>query len=176
MAITETRCYCIEYLFAAIANTDSSRFLSPGSMLELNIWTFLCNVLERPKIHLKIQLFVSVAVISAGKDSQPQLIYTFPFGLGILELCLTSVTFKDFMVLQRNFIDHNNNVTKNKNATPFLQKTRATPSISPLSLFFFFYLGAGVTSNGWIVEYLVNARHVMGAVLSEPFFQFMNPF
>lgn len=58
-----------------------------------------------------IELLVSVAVISAGKASQPQLTYTFPFGLGILDLCLTFVTFKDFMVLQCNFVDHNNNVT-----------------------------------------------------------------
>lgn len=106
-----------------------------------------------------IELLISVAVISVGKVSQWQLIYTFPCGRKILDLCLTFVTFKDFMLLQCNFVDHNNNVTKKEKAAQCLQKTKATPSLSMLSLFFFFYLGAGVTSSRWTVEYLVNARH-----------------
>lgn len=59
-----------------------------------------------------IGLFASAAVISAGKDSQLQLIYTFPLGPGALDLYLSFDEFKENMVLQRNFVDHNNNVTE----------------------------------------------------------------
>ncbi|KAL7911477.1 MFS general substrate transporter [Trichoderma velutinum] len=103
--------------------------------------------------------FISAAVASAGKVPRWYLFYTFPLGLGVLNLCLTCVAFRDSMGLQHTSADHNDNTTKNEDATRLIKKTTATLSVWLLSLFFFFYLGAGVTTSGWAVEYLVNVRH-----------------
>lgn len=118
--------------------------------------------------------FVSTAVASAGEVSRWYLFYTFPLGLGVINLALTCVAFRDTLGFQRKTVASenrgrtiggeaversNDEVSRNKEATQLIKKTTSTPSVWLLSLFFFFYLGSVLTSGGWVVEYLVNVRH-----------------
>lgn len=119
--------------------------------------------------------FVSTAVASAGEVSRWYLFYTFPLGLGVVNLVLTCVAFRDTLGLQRKSVasesqgrtldqaaaaePSNEAVSRNKEATQLIKKTASTPSVWLLSLFFFFYLGSVLTAGGWVVEYLVNVRH-----------------
>ncbi|RFU81655.1 mfs transporter [Trichoderma arundinaceum] len=118
--------------------------------------------------------FVSTAVASAGESSRWYLFYTFPLGLGVVNLALTCVAFRDALGLQRKTaaseshgrtigdeaVHHGDDaVSRNKDATQLIKKTTSTPSVWLLSLFFFFYLGSVLTAGGWVVEYLVNVRH-----------------
>ncbi|KAL7930787.1 MFS general substrate transporter [Trichoderma chlorosporum] len=117
--------------------------------------------------------FVSTAVASAGEVSRWYLFYTFPLGLGVVNLTLTCVAFRNTLGLQHKAVESENNgrtlggtvengndtVSRNKEATQLIKKTARTPSVWLLSLFFFFYLGAVLTAGGWVVEYLVNVRH-----------------
>ncbi|EGR47476.1 uncharacterized protein TRIREDRAFT_79202 [Trichoderma reesei QM6a] len=101
--------------------------------------------------------FVSTAVASAGEVSRWYLFYTFPLGLGVMNLVLTCVAFRDTLGLQRK--SSASEISRNKEATQLIKKTASTPSVWLLSLFFFFYLGSVLTAGGWVVEYLVNVRH-----------------
>ncbi|TFA99680.1 Bypass of stop codon protein 6 [Trichoderma ghanense] len=119
--------------------------------------------------------FVSTAVASAGEVSRWYLFYTFPLGLGVVNLVLTCVAFRDTLGLQRKSVASESQgrtlgesaaaepsseaVSRNREATQLIKKTASTPSVWLLSLFFFFYLGSVLTAGGWVVEYLVNVRH-----------------
>jgi fucose permease len=118
--------------------------------------------------------FVSTAVASAGQFSRWYLYYTFPLSLGIINLTLTCIAFRDTLGLRRKtvtsesrgrtiddeVIDQNSQVkSRNKEATQLIRMTTSTPSVWLLSLFFFFYLGSSLTASGWVVEYLVKVRH-----------------
>ncbi|KAM0465889.1 hypothetical protein ACHAPV_000836 [Trichoderma viride] len=113
--------------------------------------------------------FVSTAVASSGQVSRWYLYYTFPLGLGVVNLALTCIAFRDTLGFVRKTatsdnhenpdVDQNAEATsRNKNATQLIKKTISTPSVWLLSLFFFFYLGSALTASGWVVEYLVKAR------------------
>ncbi|PTB62001.1 MFS general substrate transporter [Trichoderma citrinoviride] len=103
--------------------------------------------------------FVATAVASAGEFSRWYLFYTFPLGLGAVNLVLTCVAFRDTLGLRRRSFASDEAVSRNKEAAQLIKKTASTPSVWLLSLFFFFYLGAVLTAGGWVVEYLVNVRH-----------------
>lgn len=112
--------------------------------------------------------FVSTAVASSGQVSRWYLYYTFPLGLGVINLALTCVAFRDtlgFVHKTATSDDHQNSAvgaeaaSRNKNATQLIKKTISTLSVWLLSIFFFFYLGSGLTASGWVVEYLVKVRH-----------------
>ncbi|KAL6806418.1 MFS general substrate transporter [Trichoderma sp. SZMC 28013] len=117
--------------------------------------------------------FVSTAIASAGDVSRWYLFYTFPLALGVVNLALTCVAFRETLGLQQKTItsessgrtlaetaeNPNEAVSRNKEATQLIKKTASTPSVWLLSLFFFFYLGSVLTAGGWVVEYLVNVRH-----------------
>ncbi|KAK1248878.1 hypothetical protein MKX08_007098 [Trichoderma sp. CBMAI-0020] len=113
--------------------------------------------------------FVSTAVASSGQVSRWYLYYTFPLGLGVANLVLTCVAFRDTLGFVRKTaagdnrespdVDHSTEATsRNTNATQLIKQTVSTPSVWLLSLFFFFYLGSVLTAGGWVVEYLVKAR------------------
>ncbi|MCJ1393795.1 hypothetical protein MMC18_006671 [Xylographa bjoerkii] len=48
---------------------------------------------------------------------------------------------------------------RNKAAMSSILETCKLPGVWLLSMFFFFYLGVGITAGGWVVEYLVTIRH-----------------
>ncbi|KAL7952017.1 MFS general substrate transporter [Trichoderma barbatum] len=117
--------------------------------------------------------FVATAIASTGHVSRWYLFYTFPLALGVINLALTLVAFRDTLGLQRKSVpsesrgrtigetveNSNEVVSRNKEATQLIKKTTSTASVWLLSLFFFFYLGSVLTAGGWVVEYLVNVRH-----------------
>ena len=117
--------------------------------------------------------FVSTAVASAGKVSHWYLYYTFPLGLGIINLCLVVVAFWDTFKFKRTAkveesvspqpverpVVENPEGSKNKGAMTLIKKTLSMPSFWIMGMFYFFYLGAALTASGWVVEYLVQVRH-----------------
>ncbi|EHK44471.1 hypothetical protein TRIATDRAFT_223880 [Trichoderma atroviride IMI 206040] len=113
--------------------------------------------------------FVSTAVASSGEVSRWYLYYTFPLGLGVFNLVLTCIAFRDTLGFVRKTVTSDNHespdvdqsteaTSRNTNATQLIKQTVSTPSVWLLSLFFFFYLGSVLTASGWVVEYLVKAR------------------
>lgn len=48
--------------------------------------------------------------------------------------------------------------SRGKNAVGLIVSTLERPSVWLLSGFYFFYIGSQITSNGWVVEYLVQVR------------------
>ncbi|OKP14233.1 Bypass of stop codon protein 6 [Penicillium subrubescens] len=113
--------------------------------------------------------FVATAVASANEDSKWNLFYTFPLGIGVVNMVIVRVSFHDRMKLS----------PKRKRKTPTIAGAEAESesestgraawkeiktilsmrSVWLLSLFFFFFLGAAITAGGWIVEYLVQVRN-----------------
>ncbi|KAI5211909.1 hypothetical protein AUEXF2481DRAFT_2284 [Aureobasidium subglaciale EXF-2481] len=108
----------------------------------------------------------------ASSDSSPwYFFYTIPLGLGVANVILCSVAFRDTLRLKARSSDSapsNDTITtistvaeqvqSEKNALGLIKKTLAQKSFWFLSVFYFFYLGATVTASGWVVEYLVNVR------------------
>ncbi|KAK0386437.1 hypothetical protein NLU13_6274 [Sarocladium strictum] len=119
--------------------------------------------------------FVSTAVASAGQVSKWYLFYTFPLGLGVVNLMLCAYAFRDTMSLRRKHavvapMEQGHDMadaapaaagggdSRNKGALRLIKATLSTPSVWLLSIFFFFYLGSVLTASGWVVEYLVDVR------------------
>ena len=120
--------------------------------------------------------FVSTAVASVGATSKWYLFYTVPLGIGVANLALVLVAFRDTLrfkkaapVTSDEAETGSGNVTsteesetreisRNKGAMMLIKETARLPSVWLLSTFFFFYLGAVLTASGWVVEYLVDVR------------------
>ncbi|KAM0254371.1 hypothetical protein ACHAQJ_006840 [Trichoderma viride] len=118
--------------------------------------------------------FVSTAVASSGQVPRWYLYYTFPLGLGVVNLALTCFAFRDTLGFRRKTVNSESeggiiggevvdqrekSASRNKDATQLIRKTTSTLSVWLLSLFFFFYLGSTITASAWVVEYLVRVRH-----------------
>ncbi|KAJ6095377.1 hypothetical protein N7486_006123 [Penicillium sp. IBT 16267x] len=105
--------------------------------------------------------FVATAVASANIDSQWNLFYIFPLGLGVINLAFVTLSFHDRMALGKQRREENSNEvgSTGKNALREIKATLSTPGVWLLSLFFFFFLGAAITAGGWMVEYLVKVRN-----------------
>ncbi|KAL1957552.1 hypothetical protein VTO42DRAFT_5779 [Malbranchea cinnamomea] len=112
--------------------------------------------------------FVATGVASANTPSRWNLFYTFPLGLGVVNVILVAVAFWDTIALRKNpshvgsdaeahsTSEHD---SRNKGAMKVIKGTLRLPSVWLLSLFYFFYLGASITAGGWVVEYLVAVRN-----------------
>lgn len=120
--------------------------------------------------------FVSTGVASAGNHDHSHwyLFYTFPLAIGVANLALVAVAFRDTLRLKRKESStpeaeggktvgespsDDENKSRNQGAMNLIKATIATPSVWFLCTFFFFYLGAVLTASGWVVEYLVDVRH-----------------
>ncbi|GFF22359.1 bypass of stop codon protein 6 [Aspergillus udagawae] len=100
--------------------------------------------------------FVSTAVASMGVQSRWNLFYAAPLGLGVINLVLVVVAFRDSL---RMTPWHGESSSETRNGgLQEMRRTVCTPSVWLLSLYFFFFLGAAITAGGWIVEYLVDVR------------------
>lgn len=131
--------------------------------------------------------FVATAVASAsasasastlgGLRSRWYLFYTFPAGIGVMNLALVSYAFRDSLrprKLSTTALNAGENTerhgetgaaqvdadpeSRNEDATRLIKSTLRRPSVLLLSLFYFFYIGSSITLSGWVVEYLVDVR------------------
>lgn len=92
--------------------------------------------------------FVSTAVASADPQSQWTLFYTAPLGLGVINLALVLVAFRDRLSWKISEQQPGGQTLARKSAWKEMQATLQTPSVWLLSLFFFFFLGAVITAGG----------------------------
>ena len=122
--------------------------------------------------------FVATAIASAKEKSTWYLYYTFPAGISVLNLAFICWAFRDSLLIRRKTpppaelsdAEGSNNteqmttpdgeveVSRNKDAVGLIAATLQRRSVWLLSLFYFFYIGSQITSNGWVVEYLVEVR------------------
>ncbi|KAJ5724257.1 hypothetical protein N7488_002292 [Penicillium malachiteum] len=108
--------------------------------------------------------FVATAVASANTDSQWNIFYTFPLGLGVVNLAFVCLAFHDRMSLclkkeKRESAPGSTSASTGKTAMMEIKATLSTPGVWLLSLFFFFFLGAAITAGGWMTEYLIKVRN-----------------
>lgn len=107
--------------------------------------------------------FVATGVASANVDSKWNLFYLFPLGIGIVNISLVGLSFHDRIGIlkkkQQSSANGNQPESAGKTAWKEIKATLSTPGVWLLSLFFFFFLGAGITAGGWMVEYLVKVRN-----------------
>ncbi|KAK0717604.1 major facilitator superfamily domain-containing protein [Lasiosphaeria miniovina] len=105
---------------------------------------------------------------SGSSESAPSrwwLFYTVPLGLGLANMALVFAAFRDSLPFRwgrqtdLSVLREGGHETRGPSATALVRRTLSTPSVWLLSLFFFCYLGFGVTAGGWVVEYLVDVRN-----------------
>ncbi|KAL4912233.1 major facilitator superfamily domain-containing protein [Aspergillus aurantiobrunneus] len=104
--------------------------------------------------------FVSTAVASSGSTSLWELFYTAPLGMGVINLILVWVAFREWITMKEHDRGEAStpSTSRQSEAAAEMKKTLVTPGVWLLSLYFFFFLGAVITAGGWIVEYLVDVR------------------
>jgi fucose permease len=109
--------------------------------------------------------FVSTAIASAGGPAQSPwyLFYTFPLGIGVANVALTVYAFRDTVCLKKKGSEEQlpaeGDASRNRDATDLIKSALTNLNVWLVSMFFFFYLGATLTANGWVVEYLVQVRN-----------------
>lgn len=92
--------------------------------------------------------FVATAVASANADSQWNLFYIFPLGLGVINLAFVALSFHDRMAVGKKHQESSEVGSTGKNALKEIKATLSTPGVWLLSLFFFFFLGTAITAGG----------------------------
>ena len=111
--------------------------------------------------------FVATAVASAGETSQWWLFYLFPLCLGVINLAWVLTAFRDTLTIKRKptapaegeaGAEGQVKASRNEGAIRLIKEALGTRSVWLISLFFFFFIGAALTANGWVVEYLVVVR------------------
>ncbi|PYI06957.1 MFS transporter [Aspergillus sclerotiicarbonarius CBS 121057] len=105
---------------------------------------------------------VATAVASADRQSQWNLFYLFPLGLGVVNLTLVLIAFRDRMSIEASVPAtqlSDSADSRRRRAVREIKDTLRVPAVWLTSLYFFFFLGAAITAGGWIVEYLVHVRH-----------------
>lgn len=107
---------------------------------------------------------IIAASIGAQFESQWSKFYTVPMSIGVINLMLCIYAFYDDTSLYQILRGQNRRASAEsepQRGRLALVELRATVKQKPvwmLSVFFFFYLGAGITVGGWVVEYLVAVR------------------
>lgn len=101
--------------------------------------------------------FVATPVASANEPSKWYLFYTALVGVGVINLVLVPVAFRDKMHLHfegRKLPSRTPQTSSDAKPSAWaeMQKTLRTPAVWLLSLFFFFYLGAVITASGRLLD------------------------
>ncbi|OJJ08126.1 hypothetical protein ASPVEDRAFT_155847 [Aspergillus versicolor CBS 583.65] len=102
--------------------------------------------------------FVATGVASSS-SSHWHFFYATPLGLGVLNLLLVWVAFREWSTIKKRSQSEGVTPSRQHNALVEMQKTLGSAGVWLISLFFFFFLGAVITAGGWIVEYLVEVRN-----------------
>jgi MFS family permease len=100
--------------------------------------------------------FVATGVAAANVDSKWHLFYAFPLGVGIANLVLVGVSFRDRMASALSSSRRREMGERNASGEA-LREIKDSLSISGvwlLSLFFFFFLGASITAGGMFLFFL----------------------
>ncbi|RFU35480.1 hypothetical protein B7463_g876, partial [Scytalidium lignicola] len=114
---------------------------------------------------LLVAPFVATPIASKLSGSGWALFYLFPLGLSVINLCWVSYSFWDSLRMIPRTQEVNGETTattgkaRNRSAFKEIKEVLLLRNMWLVGLFFFFYLGAVLTSGGWVVEYLVNVRH-----------------
>ncbi|MCJ1296186.1 hypothetical protein MMC34_007752 [Xylographa carneopallida] len=109
---------------------------------------------------LLISPFVATAVASSTPNWR--LFYLCLMGLGIVNIMFVAVAFRDTLRVLPQQTEESGSVARigrNKAAMSSIIETSKLPGVWLLSMFFFFYLGVGITAGGWVVEYFVTIRN-----------------
>jgi hypothetical protein len=91
-----------------------------------------------------------VATAIATTDSRWYLFYVVPSGLGIINLTLIVIAFRDNMTvrMRRHLVDQSGQSSVGHDALLEMKNTLRLPAVWIMSLYFFFFLGAAVTAGG----------------------------
>jgi fucose permease len=92
---------------------------------------------------------VATAVASSVKTKgQWSLFYLFPLGIGVINLTLIAIFFRDRFCLKFKLEPNSEARSTQKTGLTEIKATLSTPAVWLLSLFFFFFLGAAITAGG----------------------------
>lgn len=91
-----------------------------------------------------------VATAIATADSRWYLFYVVPSGLGVINLVLIMIAFRDKMAVRmsRNLVNQSGQLSGGCRALIEMKNTLRLPAVWIMSLYFFFFLGAAVTAGG----------------------------
>ena len=97
-----------------------------------------------------------LAASAVASGSRWNLFYAFPLGLCFINVIVTTYAFWNTVALKRSSTGtpedvppaQSTQVSRNKRAVQELRQTIRVPSVWLLSLFFFFFLGVGITAGG----------------------------
>jgi fucose permease len=106
-------------------------------------------------------LVAPFAAASIAAGGRWWLYYTVPLGLGVVNLALVLVAFRDSLGLEgkRTQMVGGDGAQTKKSASDLIKDALSQKNVWLLGLFFFFYLGVVITAGGWVVEYLVDVRN-----------------
>ncbi|EPS40397.1 hypothetical protein H072_5800 [Dactylellina haptotyla CBS 200.50] len=88
------------------------------------------------------------------------LFYGFLIGLGVINIIAVMYSFRDSLNVhhRQEATEENEDTSRSKSAVVEIKEVLSMPALWFLSLYFFLFLGAGVTGGGWTVEFLVRIR------------------
>ncbi|KFY84586.1 hypothetical protein V500_09186 [Pseudogymnoascus sp. VKM F-4518 (FW-2643)] len=105
------------------------------------------------------------AAISSTRPEQWALFYGFAIGIAGLNMGLVTLAFWEDATFGKKVVDESGEESEEEVQGSFgkawaeMRETAAQKEVWLLSIFYFFYLGLGITLGGWLVEYLVTVRH-----------------
>ena len=104
-------------------------------------------------------LVAPFAAASIAATGRWWLFYAVPLGLGVANLGLVLVAFRDSLGWEKKTAQAEVEADGKKSASSLIRGALGQKSVWLLGVFFFFYLGVVVTAGGWVVEYLVDVRN-----------------
>ncbi|KAF1941014.1 MFS general substrate transporter [Clathrospora elynae] len=104
-----------------------------------------------------ISPFVATIIAAKFGDRWP-LFYLYLVGVGVLNALAVALAFRDSLKPHTKPPATGPSSRRSK-ANRDIIATLNSPCVYLLSMFYFFMLGAGITTGGWVVEYLIEARN-----------------
>ncbi|KFY40598.1 hypothetical protein V495_05340 [Pseudogymnoascus sp. VKM F-4514 (FW-929)] len=101
------------------------------------------------------------AAIASNRPGHWPLFYGFAIGVAGLNMGLVTWAFWEDATFGKKAVEESEEEVQGSfgKAWVEMRETAAQKEVWLLSIFYFFYLGLGITLGGWLVEYLVTVRH-----------------
>ncbi|KAF2838125.1 MFS transporter [Patellaria atrata CBS 101060] len=152
--------FCLNALGMAYQDSHANTYVS--SVKDAHRWLGFIHAMYA--LGCLVGPFVATAVATSGKGERWLFFYAVEAGLGVANLVGVVVTFWDTLGFNSTAQEEGREgergeIGKNKEAVREIKETFKLPGLWMLSLFYFSFLGAGITAGGWIVEYLVTIRN-----------------